>query len=348
MRASFASSGLDTHVQRISALDGIRAASILLVLAAHALPLGPGQWQLNAMSGLMGMSLFFSLSGFLIVTLLSRNADALTFFVRRILRIIPAMLLYVLTMLILFGIGWRAVAENLLFVTNYFYDGRGRGEIAAPMSHLWSLSVEVQFYLAIGLATLILGRRAIFLVPFALIAVTFVRIGAEAHFDIATHLRVDEILSGGTLALVWLYMRDGIQAWLKPAAIAWGMLFVAVLLWGLSCHVGGGWMLYARPYFSALLIGILIHTRFPVIHTLLESRLAAYIARISYALYIWHPLMLWGWMNEGTTAERYLLKRPVSLVLAFLAAHLSTFYWEERWQAFARRLTNGRTAQINA
>ena len=52
---------------RIPALDGLRAASILLVLAAHLLPLGPAVLQLNSTAGLSGMAIFFSLSGFLIV-----------------------------------------------------------------------------------------------------------------------------------------------------------------------------------------------------------------------------------------------------------------------------------------
>ena len=57
-----------------------------------------------------------------------------------------------------------------------------------------------------------------------------------------------------------------------------------------------------------------MHARFVVLSTILESRPAAYIARISYALYIWHPLMVFGWMNTGSDLVRYLIKRPVSYV----------------------------------
>jgi peptidoglycan/LPS O-acetylase OafA/YrhL len=57
-----------------------------------------------------------------------------------------------------------------------------------------------------------------------------------------------------------------------------------------------------------------------------------YVANISYALYVIHPLTAYGWMNEGSVLIKYLLKRPISLVLTFTLAHLSTFYWERPWQ----------------
>ena len=79
---------------RILELDGIRAISILLVLAAHLLPLGPARFQINSMTGLMGMSLFFCLSGFLITRLLFENLDVRRFLIRRIARIYPLLILY--------------------------------------------------------------------------------------------------------------------------------------------------------------------------------------------------------------------------------------------------------------
>src|ERR1700720_3445780 len=54
----------------VPALDGLRAMSIILVLAAHLLPLGPKVLHLNSTAGPMGMSLFFALSGYLIVSTL--------------------------------------------------------------------------------------------------------------------------------------------------------------------------------------------------------------------------------------------------------------------------------------
>ena len=57
-------------IPRFPVLDGWRGISILCVLSAHMLPLGPKSWQLNATTATIGMSIFFTLSGFLITTTL--------------------------------------------------------------------------------------------------------------------------------------------------------------------------------------------------------------------------------------------------------------------------------------
>src|ERR1700677_5011163 len=74
---------------RLPVLDGLRAVSILLVLASHMLPLGPKILQLNLTAAAMGMSLFFALSGFLIMSGLRHNPDVLEFMVKRLSRIVP-------------------------------------------------------------------------------------------------------------------------------------------------------------------------------------------------------------------------------------------------------------------
>jgi peptidoglycan/LPS O-acetylase OafA/YrhL len=62
----------------------------------------------------------------------------------------------------------------------------------------------------------------------------------------------------------------------------------------------------------------------------LESRLLAYLAKISFALYVIHPLTDAGWMGTGSVAIRY-LKRVGSFAIAFTFAHLSTKYYESFW-----------------
>ena len=91
---------------------------------------------------------------------------------------------------------------------------------------------------------------------------------------------------------------------------------------------------------GAVVVGLMMYCQWQPLMRLLESPVAAYIARISYALYIYHMLMIFGWMNMGSDWERYLLKRPVSFLLTFAAAHVSTFWWEQRWQDLAKKLTS--------
>ena len=74
----------DTRNKRIPILDGWRAISILLVLSSHLLPLGPHWLQLNVAAGALGMALFFTLSGFLIVQFLAGGMAIGDFLARRL------------------------------------------------------------------------------------------------------------------------------------------------------------------------------------------------------------------------------------------------------------------------
>lgn len=328
-----------SHGNRILCLDGVRALSIMLVLLAHMAPLGPKVLALNEMSARLGMSLFFCMSGYLITSILYRNPNVFDFLVKRVLRIVPALAVYLLILTIVVGISPRTVILNLTFVSNYLTIGLSEG----PVGHLWSLAVEMHFYLAVSLAVGLFGRRALWAIPLAALIVTGLRIQAGAEISINTHLRVDEILTGGCLALATLAAQERLRAFLAPRGRAIALVAVVALLWAASGHEHGGAMNYARPYLAATLVGLIMHSDLPLLRRPLESGPARYVARISYALYIYHPLMIFGVMNTGSTLERYLLKRPVSIALTWAAAYLSTTQWEERWQGWARQFLQNRT-----
>lgn len=322
-------------------LDGVRACSILLVLAAHMLPLGPKLLALNAAAGKMGMSLFFCLSGFLITRFLMENQDITAFLVKRVSRIVPALFLYLAILVAVVDLPLENVLLNALFLSNYLVEGLQVG----PTSHLWSLCVEMHFYLAIAGVVLLLGRAGLLLIPIACMAITALRVSEGVHANINTHLRGDEILIGGCIALAMplLAERPHFGAWLRRHA-RWTISLVA-LVWFASAHEAGGPLNYLRPYFAGALVSLAIIGGWQTLSAFLRHRVMAYLAKISYALYIFHPLTIYGPMNEGSTAERYLLKRPVSFVLTFLAAHISTVYWERLWSRAARGYLARRAAR---
>lgn len=320
-------------------LDGVRAASILLVLLAHTAPLGPKAWALNEVAGRMGMALFFCLSGFLIVSMLWRDPDVPAFLAKRVMRIVPALFLYLTVLVLFFDLPVQSWLLNMLFLSNYLVEGLGGG----PVGHLWSLCVEMHFYLAISLAVLLGGRRAVWLVVPVALAVTAMRIDRGIVSNINTHLRVDEILAGGWLALAAIHHGPRLRAALAPRpALAAVLILVFGLLLMVASHDQGGIVTALRPYLAMALVGVVMHSGLRPVLVVLESRPAQYIARISYALYIWHPLMVHGAMNTGSTPQRYLLKRPVSWALTWAAAHLSSTYWESIWQRRVRVLLNRR------
>ena len=120
-------------------LDGVRAASILLVVMAHTFPIGPSSWELNGMAGRMGMALFFCLSGFLITTVLYRDTRIVPFLCKRIMRIVPAAFLCLIFLFISFDFSLKSVLLNMAFISNNFTEGL----VARKISHFWPLAVEI-------------------------------------------------------------------------------------------------------------------------------------------------------------------------------------------------------------
>jgi len=317
-------------------LDGLRAISILLVLACHLLPLGPKTLRLNDTAGAMGMSLFFALSGFLITSGLMRNPRILDFLVRRLARILPLAYAYTLVVLLIFSFQPKALLWTNLFVVNYLPQYLETGWTG----HLWSLCVEMQFYLAIAIAVFFAGRKGLWVVWPACLIITLLRVNAGAYIALETHLRVDEILSGACVATLYpnrLTFR-GSPVFMTTAALLW-----AISAWPLADAFQ-----YFRPYTTAFLLLTALHYGAVNTTTVLASRPMRYVATISYALYVIHPATAYGWLNEGSTMTRYLLKRPISFALTFLLAHLSTFYWESLWQSAARRWLQKRRPSASA
>jgi peptidoglycan/LPS O-acetylase OafA/YrhL len=310
--------------EQLVALDGLRAISIGLVLVTHLVPLGPKELRLNEMTGPMGMSLFFALSGFLIVRTLRADSVA-EFVIKRLARILPLAWLYLGVVALLFSLEGPALMASLAFVLNYRTD-----LMISVTEHLWSLGVETQFYAFVGVLAL-LGRNALVLVWPCCFAITALRVHDSAMIAVVTHLRGDEVLAGACLGCVSFgERRSG-----KLSPFLWAL---AAASWAATSHPSGAWLQYLRPYASMALLAATLWLRPGGLLSALGSAPLRYIARISYALYIVHPLTAQhGWWNEGSILERYILKRPAGLVLTFVAAHLSTAYWEQVWTRAVRR-----------
>ncbi len=322
--------------QHLPELDGFRALSILAVLAAHMLPLGPSEWQLNSVAGHMGMSIFFCLSGFLITQFLWMRPDIPTFLARRFARIAPLILLASTIFCLL--VEFRP--ESFIAINLYFFNYADYA-IFPGLSPLWSVAMEMQFYVGIAFLVLVLRDRAFLILPFIALLVTGFRIYNGEFSTIRTHGRVDEILAGCLLALVWV---NQTEAWARRITRVLGKLFYPMLaLWALSCWPEAHVMGYARPYLSAGLVSAILFsdTKGPW-HRFLSTRTLAYIATISFALYVWHSPFRVGWFEGTDAVDRYLIKRPLGLLASFALAHLSTFYFEKPVTDWVRRRTGRR------
>ncbi len=324
------------RMPKLPQLDGWRGISILAVLMSHMLPLGPKRFELNTSFGVLGMAIFFTLSGFLITSTLYFNPSVRTFAIRRLLRIVPAAWLYIVVVLSLFHGSLATWSADL-----FFYSNIPPFHLGDFTSHLWSLCVEVQFYLAIGLLFLLLRQKGLALLPFFCIAVTLGRVYTGNWFSIVTLYRVDEILSGATLA--YLFHSDysnrlkRLLAGLNPA--------IPLVLLLLSCHPSLPWLNYLRPYFAATMVGATLFHAGTRWNRFLEARWLGYLATISYALYIWHPITMHGWFETGSKVAKY-AKRPLAFALSFLLAHTSTFYFEKHFISLGKRLTSTPKTQV--
>lgn len=317
------------HKEHFGVLDGWRGISILLVLAAHLLPLGPKAWDLNVAAGLLGMVLFFNLSGFLITHFLLQRPNVPDFLMRRFFRILPLAWLYMGLMLYLAPASGATWSAHFLFYANYPPE-----PLVFTTSHLWSLCVEVHFYLGIALLVGFFGKRGLMVIPLLCIAFTLLRVGNNIHYAVISHYRVDEILAGAWLALIYNSRPDAILR----RFVSQGSVLVLAPLLLVACHPDSGAFNYLRPYLAAALIGVTMLDKTSPLIPLLQQRLLVYIAGISYALYVIHPFLMSTWLGSGEGLAKY-AKRPLLFIVLFVMAHVSTFYYERPWIALGKKLS---------
>jgi peptidoglycan/LPS O-acetylase OafA/YrhL len=303
------------------------------VLCAHTL--GTGILPMTPAAhvfGDIGVRAFFVLSGFLITTLLlreraRRGAISLRgFYLRRALRIFPAFYAYLAVLLVLRAAGTIAPSNSdLVFAGTYTMNFHA--ERAWQVGHLWSLSVEEQFYLAWPLTLIVLGTRRALVLALAAIAVAPVIRGATwvgwpALRELTDQMFpcvFDALATGCVLAIA----RPRLESSERYRRLIDARWFWLIPIAGLASRF------VTRPWFDLgvsmtlanVAIALTIHrcVSRPVgaVAAILEHPLAVRIGVLSYSLYLWQQLFLdrhsTSWLNAF----------PINIALAFAAAALS-------------------------
>lgn len=334
-----------TAPDRNAAWDGLRAVAVVGVLVYHVEghPLS---------GGFLGVSLFFTLSGFLITSLLvdrlerAARLDFADFWARRFRRLLPAMLATtVLCQLFAWfaasanqrdALPWDAVSavtgwSNWRFLlTGQEYGGAAL--VPSPLLHTWSLSIELQAYLVVPVVLLgawrVGGRRAAAWVlgacTLASVITGLVVASDPQQWYLGTHVRVAEILIGATAAVVLRGTTRTAAERLTRPLVPVALVLLGVMWWTATTSdtwlVRGGFVVHA----VATLV-LVLGASGGWFTTVMALRPLVGLGRISYGVYLYHwPIYLWldprrlGMDRWPTTAVRV----AVTLLLAVVSYRL--------------------------
>lgn len=299
-------------------IDGLRAISIFAVVAYHAFPT-------DISGGFVGVDVFFVISGFLISTIIFNNLNNRTFsfyefYIRRIKRIFPALILVLFTS---FVFGWytlftdeykllgKHMAASTLFLSNIALWGEaGYFDSASelkPLLHLWSLGVEEQFYIIWPLIIYLLWKLKFGLL-FPIVFMGGISFYLNIHYvvDKPTAVfyfpisRFWELLAGGFLAYVTInpskssYLPDFITLlldnYIERIKDLQSVLGIVLILYAIFAYdqdtVFPGWAA-SLPVIGAFLL-ISAGANACINRIFLSNPTIVWFGLISYPLYLWH------------------------------------------------------------
>lgn len=310
----------------LPALDGLRAIAVLMVMVFHAgAPLLRG--------GFYGVDVFFVLSGFLITRLLdheraaSGRIDIPRFYLRRLRRLMPPLLLCLALYLLAAPVLWPVYPHHprdALVAVAYLSDyGHALWQIPDMLRHTWSLAVEEHYYLLWPLVLPALPaagpRRGMLLLLAYALATAWRLISLDLWGWEPTYTRFDTRLSGLLLGAALASWPDlsrathALRPYRRPALLA--ILVLGVIFhWKEPLSLSAGVILAELA--TALVIVSALEGRW-----WLGAALPAYLGRLSYGLYLFHyPVMLYLRQTAGWEVA-LIAGSLIALVLAALSFH---------------------------
>jgi peptidoglycan/LPS O-acetylase OafA/YrhL len=307
------------------------------VLVAHfaysnGFPIKPKWWTDDYAH--CGVRIFFVISGFLITTLLRREQERTgtislkEFYIRRAYRLLPAAYVYLVAVTVVFhdSLRYRYVVAAYLYLTSY--------AVYSPwvLGHLWSLSVEEQFYL-LWPAAMVLGiiaaRRFAFgtvaVVPLIRLALTGVWfLGSLTSFPAVA----DSLAAGCLLALYQpeLGKHRSFFTW-RGFPLIW-VVTLSIPIFSHYRYILTFWHLSGLVQYSALTmfslgIALCIQNAITVRPRVLNTPLLVWIGNLSYSLYLWNMPFANPHVRSWATTF------PQNVILTLLAATISFYAVEQ-------------------
>lgn len=319
--------------QRFAHIDAMRAYAVIVVVLAHA---GAGA----VVPGGSGVTIFFTISGFIITFLLLKERDktggfsVTGFYRRRAFKIAPPFFVAIVVPSLVFAalggrLDWGAFAAQVLFVFNWLKIG-AVPDVLPGSGVVWSLSIEEQFYILFALIWLILVRKrhwaglTIALAVTAIVISTslrlyFAEIGASGQrIYYGSDTRLDGIAWGMLLAV-------GYFAWLKAGeprnrlsrTLSSDLILIgAVLLYVASLLIRDEWF---RDTFRFTIQSLAAAT--VIAYGLLPG--SGRIRRAFYAVSLWRPVAIIGLSSYSIYLVHLILDSALRDILAPLPFALS-------------------------
>jgi peptidoglycan/LPS O-acetylase OafA/YrhL len=324
-------------------IQSLRAVSVLLVLGYH----------LNSeffKFGYLGVDIFFVISGFIIVHILSKKSvfSIKQFYFKRIARIYPAMTLVVL-MSTFFGIFLlrgddlnelaRQGVLSILGVSNIYFSFTQTGyfqveSFRQPLLHLWSLSTELQFYLIapffiLGILKLNYKLRQIVLVGFGFVSLglytNIIGLPNIENYYLLTS-RIWEFALGAAIAFA---NKNKKIVSLKGKYLSI-LLLVAIFLLN--------YISIARIHDSVIEVSVVLLSTLIILQAVSNGnsgkshspRIFVFLGDLSYAIYLWHWPILY--FLKTLTSITGINLTFVTLMLTIALSLVSYFLWENRFR----------------
>ncbi len=303
---------MDKQNKRIPALDGMRAISILLVIGAHLKHSDVFSSLLPSyiyFDGTLGVGVFFTISGFLITTLMLKEEDSKgkinlkNFYIRRFLRLMPVYYAFLIALVIIdyltiVNITWCQYLSALTYTKNFFCTSWIDG-------HLWSLAVEEQFYLVWPLIFYFVPKKYRIKIAVALVITApifrlifyVIKQGSLLSFSFFSNM--DCLMIGCLVAYIYFkeYKIIGLLNNLPQGLVrlvALGLVFFSSLIQHLLLF--GFFTVPFNKTVQSIAVGILIvsYSLQPKgwSYNFLNLKFITYIGVLSYSIYLWQQPLL--------------------------------------------------------
>lgn len=349
----------------ITGFDGVRTLAVIGVILYHLFPYG-------MTGGFLGVPIFFVVSGYLITDLLIQEydqndrLDIKSFYVRRMKRLYPALITMVMTTAAFITLFARdslgklrdVIVTNVFYVYNWFqvanhesyFDRFGN---QSPFTHLWSLSIEGQFYLIWPIVILLLLRfirskqtkfDILLIAAFvsALLMIILFKPGQDpSRVYYGTDTRMFSILLGAALAFLWpsTKLKENLQSGprLFLDGVGLGSLLLIVLMFfkmnGESelVYLGG---MFFFSLLSVILVGTIAHPGADM-NRLLTNPVFTWVGKRSYGIYLYqYPIMIFYEQKIANVANHPWLHAMIEIALILVISDISYRFLELPLQHF--------------